>query len=527
MLPIISKLKSIHFEEVLFFIASILNLAPILGVSYFVSLDGAAHLYNAKLVLEKLIGGNGTFLDSYFIFNPLIVPNWFGHIYLAGLFNVFSVIVASKTALSSAVIGLAYSFRSLIKTVSDGEVWISWFIFPFIYSFIFFLGFYNFCFGLIFLFLSISYFIRTATNEFRIKEILILMVLNSLAYSCHIFVFAVIQFVCVTHTLYIYFLKLKGWDAMWRKLSFIALASFPGIILSYLYFSSGILGNDKIFVATNELTQWLKTLRLLVIYTKDEEMFSQKIVYVLASVLLITGFVKLNSFVKLRNKQLSFLVKSNDYWIILSAILLILYFTLADSDGSAGFVSLRLCLLFFLFLIIWISSEKLPKWVQILSVSVMISIQYYRASYLLPQIKSLSEQAEQCVKLGKEIKPNSVVLPINYLDNWLFLHFCNFPGIQKPMVILDNYEAQTGYFPLKWNDAQMPNLILGDIPNGTLPCISWKSNLNNPAKKIDYVYIVGNPDTRIDSCTLKVKEVLAKKYTLVNSIGFYSLYKLK
>src|SRR5437764_835447 len=77
------KLNSIlvHIEPYFFYLFIVINILPVLYFKYFPTGDGAAHLYNSRLILELMKGNN--FLSDYFHFNELS-PNWFGHIFLVG-----------------------------------------------------------------------------------------------------------------------------------------------------------------------------------------------------------------------------------------------------------------------------------------------------------------------------------------------------------------------------------------------------------------------------------------------------------
>src|SRR6187549_2575351 len=137
-------------EKYFFFSLSIINLIPVLFYKFFPTLDGPAHLYNATII-NQLLAGN-EYLEKFFRFNPEPVPNWTGHFLLSCFNLLLPAFIAEKLLLVLYLLGLPFSFRSLIKTIASGNVFISYYIFPFTYSFLFFLGFYNFCVGLVFLF---------------------------------------------------------------------------------------------------------------------------------------------------------------------------------------------------------------------------------------------------------------------------------------------------------------------------------------------------------------------------------------
>jgi hypothetical protein len=73
------------------------------------------------------------------------------------------------------------------------------------------------------------------------------------------------------------------------------------------------------------------------------------------------------------------------------------------------------------------------------------------------------------MSIRDHVKPYSVVLPLNFspcgIDehgntiadhNFLFQHVGQYLGTSKPLIILDNYEANMGYFPLRWKENKNP-----------------------------------------------------------------------
>ena len=151
----IKPITGLLSERNLFLLILTLNLIPILISGYVPTMDGAAHLYNANMLKEMLVGNE--FLNQYFSVNPEIIPNWSGHFILGALQVVLEGVWSEKVLLLSMMIGLPLSFRFLLSQIHPtGKIW-SITIFPFTYSFVFALGFYNFCFAFIPFFLAIGY----------------------------------------------------------------------------------------------------------------------------------------------------------------------------------------------------------------------------------------------------------------------------------------------------------------------------------------------------------------------------------
>ena len=113
----LSKIKladKINKIEYYFFYAFlIINLLPVLVFKFFPTVDGPAHLYNSRLIIE-LFWQTGP-LDTYFSFNE-ITPNWLGHILLSFFQLIFPAYAAEKCLLLIYFIGFPLSFRAFIKS---------------------------------------------------------------------------------------------------------------------------------------------------------------------------------------------------------------------------------------------------------------------------------------------------------------------------------------------------------------------------------------------------------------------------
>ena len=96
-----------------------------------------------------------------------------------------------------------------------------------------------------------------------------------------------------------------------------------------------------------------------------------------------------------------------------------------------------------------------------------------------------------------EIEPYSTVLPINDSDNWICGHISNYLGINKPMIILENYEVSLNHFPLTWNHKKIPLLHLGNPEEGIdiLP-----TNTTDDESQVDYIFILS--DTKLPNRNL-------------------------
>jgi hypothetical protein len=146
--------------------------------------------------------------------------------------------------------------------------------------------------------------------------------------------------------------------------------------------------------------------------------------------------------------------------------------------------------------------------------------------YLKSQIE-LNEVAIDCADLSKHIEPNSVVLPLNFSGHWITGHFSNYLGIDKPMIILENYECSVGYFPVTWNDQEFPNFTLDNLSPDKFEYFGWKINESNSKKPINYLFVLG-PFIGYDAPqNIELEQLILEHCELIASNKNACLYKVK
>ncbi len=533
----LDKIKKI--ELIVFLTITILSLIPILSFNFFATLDGPAHLYNSQLLKNLVLKQNAT-LQQFFQINSIPIPNWMGHSILFFLQLFFSSYIAEKILLVLYVIGFAYSFRHLILTISPDNIFFSYLIFPFIFSFFLFLGFYNFLLSIILLFISISYWIKYERTGFTFKRSFILFLFFILTYFAHIFsflwllvtigIYTGIQFLLDT-TKEINFRDVLS--ANLKRVFILFCISIIPLIFSFIYFKSNLVFTNKTYLDKIELVDWLKNIRPIIALNKEtEEAFTKKIFYLLCGLLSIALYNRINTLNfkggMFREKLFSFIksiINIKDVWFISSIILLYLYFKMPDSDGSAGFISIRLVFFFFIYLVTWLCVHPFPKWLGIFSATIILFCHFKLNQFYTQAEKQLNKVSVECYEASKKIQANSIILPLNQSGNWLMGHFSNYLGIDKPLVILENYEADNSYFPLQWNYNGIPPLKLADMnPN----CINRrKQNSKTEPMQINYVFILGSMETNSDSCNNLIKQKLNSYFELIYSSDNCRLFKAK
>ena len=477
-------------QKSLFYIVLLTNTALLLTVKFYPTMDGPSHLYNSNL-LNELVFNHSSEAHNYFVINKFPVANWISIVILALFNSILPAYIAEKILILIYLFGISLSFRYLIIQINPSNSGLSFLIFPFAYSFLFYLGFYNNSLSFVFLFLILGFWIKHRWNK-KIRQYLLLFVMISLLYFS-----ALLSFLCAGFCLGLIELaafvetyknnqssKVK-FKKLFTDLFLILLVSLPYLVLTIYFIKTTNFYPSGQEYSNSELIKWINDVRCLIVYDyTGDEILTQQILHIIIAMAAISIYKRFSKPEKLR-------FYLGDVFLIPIALGLVLFFLVPNGSG-AGMMSDRYCLMVFMLLIIWIASFKLPP--KATQVFIVLIIAFHFGLLLKHHngaIRDLDKNAQTIAITEKYIEKNSIVLPINLSDNWLEPHFSNYLGIDKPMIILENYEASVGWFPLQWNISKMPNIKLSNYQdiNGS----KWPSNTSSTkSKQIDYVLLYGN-----------------------------------
>ncbi len=502
-----------NLNKYLFYLVLILNIFLLFATRFYPSMDGPAHLYNAK-ILNGLIAGNPLFKEVYSI-NSLLVPNWTATVLLSAFTALFPAWFAEKLLIILYISGMAFSFRYMIKQINPGNIALSLLIFPFIYSFLFHLGFYNFSLSFIFYFLSIGYFYRIHISG-TVSNYFILFLLLLLTYYSNIIIFGFLGISLGLFILYftyeIYEVNRNIKDAMrygGKQLLILLLLSLPGLVFMIIFISQVNFFPSDVTVSPRELIKWINDARPFIVYDYiKEETYTTQFFHALLALFIISLF-KFNSS---GNIFSSFKFKATDVLFIPVLLSGILLFLTPDGAG-AGMMSYRYSLMLFLFGISWICARTVTGNVTSLVIMAVLFLHLgLQRKHLRDALAILDKDAKNINKAEEFIAENSVVLPVNLTDHWLEPHFSDYLGVGKPVLILENYEASVGWFPVKYKK-DLPAILLAD--RTSVPGVTWKSGPDTANRKaIDYIFIYGNAAKMHDEKWQELNEIIASHFKM-------------
>ncbi len=529
----LKKIKQVH----LFYLVLLVNVAILFSVKLYPSLDGPAHLYNSKLIYH-LIKGDNEAINNFFTFNAFPVPNWVDHIVMAFFYFIAPFWLVEKAYIIVYLIGLSVSFRLLVRQLNPSDSGLSILIFPFVYNYLFRMGFYNNTISFVFLFFALYYWLKTREKR-GLKKYFVLFVLFTLTYFSNVLTFL---FLGLVLGLFTFLHAFSAQNAGVKEpntikntalqLTGVFIAALPALTLLILFTlnteMSPFNSSHDFEYSTDDLIKWLNDVKSLIVYVYPEEaIISRQFVHIMIAALACSLLLRTHQF-KQSGKGIKELFQFSDSILLVALFALVLLFIIPDGQG-AGMMSDRYCLLFFMFSILWIAVQPIPRGMANVLVILTIVAHFDLLAYQMKQaIVPLSKDAELIQQTAQHIEANSIVLPVNFTDNWLEGHLGDYVGVDKPIVVLENYEATIGWFPLKWNFDKMPLLLLGEKPpSGDL---LWINNTYAPTKKqIDYVMIYGYAAKLKEAKWATLDSTLTASYNLIYASNNYyiNLYKKK
>ncbi|MBA3682519.1 MAG: hypothetical protein H0W73_15345 [Bacteroidetes bacterium] len=460
---LITKLKEYKIENILFYSLIIYSVALIWKYDFYLTTDGPAHVYNSKLL--NLLN-TSDFINQYFEKNSLVLPNYTDHIILQYLLKFFSTLTAHKIFLSMLVIFLPLTFRYSIKCISNKAGNFSIIIFPLLFNSLLHFGFYNFNLAFIFLNLQVAFTVLILNNAKRNYLFLVLFVINSVVlFYTHGFVFLI--------TLVIVFLLVLikeqlNFKALLAKGFLLLGLLLPSLILFFLFNGRFNVPDYDYDLSNTEKFQNIVSFSPAIVFTPMGESIYSSLIAI-ASIILITYI--------LIKKSEAFKLELSDIFFLLSCITLpILVYT--KNGMLSGMLSIRLIHIFYYFLFFWIASKAIHNsFIKIITVF-MILFSFINLSEIRNAMLSISaNDVNSVIKSADHIKDKSVVYTVNLIEyHDTYLHFSNCLAFNKEIIVSENYEAELGWFPVKWKKNMKP-----------ISCELHNKDIQVP----DYVFICG------------------------------------
>lgn len=483
-------------RNIFLFVGLPLCLLQIWLPTYFVTGDGPCHLYNAHILHSIWTNKDISFYDHFYSLSHNPNPNWLTHVALATMMFAVNGFLAEKILLTSYVLLFLSGFYVLLKRLSTEVSYWMLLIFIFVFHHLLTMGFYNFSMSVAFFFWLIEAWLRYMDNNEK-KYILYFFALTLLTFFTHPLAFAFGCFTCCALTFSYGLSQSAPFVTKLRYLLNKYLTLFGCFLPACLLFVKFIMkeGNGNGI----ELKLYQYRLRsfwesnYLVNYAQRETPIVTMIAMLL-SLLFVFALI-----IKFRKGQ-----RINKYDGLLVSFLFsaFVYKCFPDDLFGGGSLIIRVQFFVYIYMICCISYMMPFKIVKDVA-GVFLGVCFLRLTIIkLSCLLPASDGVSDYTSAEKYIKPYSVIFTLDFAPNgknenndritdriYLFSHAGEYMGVKKPLIFLDNYEANTNYFPLSWKDELNPYYRLGKYEGieGWPPYAEIKEYKQKCGVTIDYV----------------------------------------
>ncbi|MEM6634001.1 MAG: hypothetical protein AAF694_30275 [Bacteroidota bacterium] len=444
-------------------------LIPIWGGKYMLTGDGPTHVYNSRILADWMLGKDLEFYQQIYELNLKPDPNWVGHALLSCLMLIFSPALAQKLLLSGYVGVFTWALFHCIRHIHRENLHLVLLGLPFIFHFSFFKGFWNCAISFAIGYWAIMWWMKNRYT-LAVSKLLAGSLLISLLYFSHLLGLAMALGAVggmILIELFIYLSKknnLSQQQLLYHCLS--ALFIFlPALILVGFYLSRvGIQSTSSTLAPQKLLDQYLILTGLQNIGTKPFEAIGIKLIAFSFHFLLGWGIYR-----KIKSRQLTVY----DGFFLAFLVFFIFYLFQPQSVAGGSVLVRRLQIIPYLLLLGWFAQFSYsPKvrlgWACLFFIASM-GIQVSR----IPAQERINQGLSGYLSAFSHIEPRSTVLPLSFshfgLDSnrkplsqmWLFIHAGDYAGAEKPLILLNNYEASSGAFPLIYRNGYNPLELIG------------------------------------------------------------------
>lgn len=493
-------------SDYLFYLLLALNILLLCSTRFFPTTDGPSHVYNAAIIKE-LVCGNELF-GQYYEFNHFFTPNWGTHFLLSILHLFFSSWMVEKIYFIFYIVGMALSFRFLIMQINPSAKSLSVFIFPAIYTYLSFMGFFNFSFSFILLFFILGLWIKLyPTLKYRHYVLFSFLLLYT--YYTNLVTLFFLGTSMGLYSLYYAWInrQIKGINFLLKDLAkrwgLLFISSLPALTCFFLFYRYVQFETVPGEIEHLKLFRWLNIGRPLISYNFESEVYTASIVNLLIMILAVS-LVKTD-----KNRAL---IRPADIMAIPLFIAVFLLFT-THPDANSGMMDIRYCTIVLMISLIWIIGRAQNVRLNTLFVFVVIFLHIKLLFYNHETIKIQNDKAMSVYQSTGHMEENCLVLPVSLDLEWVDGHIDNYAGYKKSVVVLTNYEADLKWFPLRRKNKGFSEYAL------TKPYMHAVNNFVTGRLPGDYshkyILLVGNNRLLEETKYAELREALLRSSTCI------------
>ncbi len=452
----------------------ILNLLLLTGIGlcllqvwlpgHYLTCDGPCHLYNARIMHDLWQGSNTALYQRFYDLVYTADPNSMSTFVLASLLYVAKGAVAEKIFLSLYVLVYVTGFCALLRKISNGNSYWQLSVFIFVFTYALSKGFYNFSFGIAFYFWMVWAWLHYMDKRSAIKAVLF-FVCCTLTFFTHLLPFVLGVITCAS--LLLSFTasgnSTKGKSStqvfLARNGFTFALLIAPFIVLAVLF--TGREGGLRLHLSPHpyrlvELIEFKYIINIV-----NTERLWAAIAGIILSLLSVIALV--NGLRKLA------IHKYDGFLLALLVAVFVYTFFPEDFMGRAIIISIRVQLFVFIIVVCCIAYRLPPGRITNAAAVALFVCFLVLSGYRIGCRQVADAALNDYLSAASHIPNGSSVLPFDFSPtgkdkegnliadrNAIFHHAAQYLAADRPLIVLDNYEANMGYFPVRWKPEVNP-----------------------------------------------------------------------
>ena len=444
------KLKA---DKTYYALLLILHIGVIWFFSYFPTQDGPSHIYNLVILKELIEGGENW--SNYFTYELKLIPNLGFLIVSYPLLQLFSPIVVEKIFLSIYIFLFGIAAPIFLKTFGKRLFPYIFLIFPVIFNYNLFLGFYSYS-------ITIPFFLIIVSLSWKLRDIAVtwkFLWLNIAGLS--LFFFHLIPFVFFVLWLAVIDLtrKITKKNKIYNliKLQLIIFPSLSALLFYLIKAEKYSLDFSHLGSLKRYSMLFLDLVSFSTLSLSKLQMFPA-IPYIFIVIVFGYSTFKKNYFCHKRSNLLA-IDKNKEPLILLAITLTMIYFIAPFRFGNGSFLNQRFPWVIFLITLPCLEIPDTFFW-KLYGTKILAFIVGIFFLFNVYVIYEENVKVQEFMVASKEVEfePFEIVMTYKVLKNdWsrvdVLIHAASYFGIFKRVINCNNYEARSNYFPVKFRES--------------------------------------------------------------------------
>ena len=469
----------------------VIHLIPVWGFRYFPTQDGASHIYNAYVLKEYHNHENYRLREVYEL-NKILFLNWTSHILLASLMYIFPPIVCEKIVLSLCIGLLPLSLFYFLNNVQKRNIYFGFVGFIFAYNYLLHMGFYNFVLSMSLYFFTIGYWWKVKDN-LSWKNVGVIYILLITTYFTHYHSYALLLIsltvlslfssldnylqetygkATIMHTFLqrLYKIGIKQNQSL---LFLLILLPAYCILCSYYIYLINTHGSGDDHRGFEWLISYFLSMKSLVAFRDDHVLIGQMLLIVFTVSIIITFFNRVVEYRKQSEssgfRYWSSIITKTDGFLLLAILVIAMYFLSPWSGYSGGWINDRFHIYIFLILLPFFYMN-MHRYINYSIVCVIIVVSLLHLGYNVHTYTMLNRDITNALSLEGINEKNTILSSIpgewggmsdslGFVPKYVepFGHIECLFAVEMGIAYLNNYEANTDHFPLRYKRKELPS----------------------------------------------------------------------